>query len=68
MNNKQLKKEMKNMSQQELVEKLGDLRQEKLALDLNAARTHVKSFPSMKRMYKRAIARGLTLLRQTIGS
>jgi ribosomal protein L29 len=68
MNNKQLKNEMKNMSQQELAQKVEDLRQEKLALTLNAARTHVKSFSSMNRMYKRAIARGLTLLRQTIES
>lgn len=65
MNYKQLKIELKNLSQLDLAQKIGDLRQELLALDLNAARSHVKSLPSLKRMYKRAIACGETLLRQT---
>ncbi len=68
MNYKQLKNEFKNLSQIELAQKIGDIRQELLALHLNAARSHVKSLPSMKRMYKRAIACGETLLRQTFQS
>ncbi len=68
MNTKQLKNEMKKMSQQELAQKIGELRQELLALDLNAARTHVKSYASDKQRFKQAIACGLTLLRQTIQS
>lgn len=64
---KQLKMaELKQASQQEVIQKLIEMRQEYLKLRLNAATSHVKSFPSQKRALRKNIARLLTSLRQSI--
>jgi ribosomal protein L29 len=56
--------ELKKLSLQELVEKLEITRQELFKLRLNAATSHVKSFPSQKREHRKAIARMLTIFNQ----
>jgi ribosomal protein L29 len=64
--NKQLKGELRNLAPQQLAAKIEEMRRELFALRLNAARGHVKSFPSTQKTLKRSIACGLTLLRQKL--
>ena len=57
-------KELKQLNAQELVSKVDSLRRELLTLRLSSATSHVKSFSSQQRALKKAIACGLTYLRE----
>lgn len=52
--------ELKQLSHQELAQKLLEMRQEYFKLRLNAVTSPVKSYPSQKRMLRKNIARLLT--------
>jgi len=52
------------MDVQQLELQVEELRRELFKIRLDAATSHVKSFPSEKRRLKRSIAHGLTVLRQ----
>ena len=57
--------ELQNLSQQELVQKLVEMRQEYFKLRLSAATSHVKAYSSQKHMLRKNIARVLTVLHQS---
>ncbi|MGC2310178.1 MAG: 50S ribosomal protein L29 [Candidatus Babeliaceae bacterium] len=55
-------KELKDLSNEQLIGKLEEFRQELFKLRINAATAHIKSFPSDQRLLKKNIARALTFL------
>ena len=55
--------ELRVLTLEQLHIKLNELRRDFLELRLKSATTHVKSFPSDKRMLKRSIAQVLTHIR-----
>lgn len=61
---KNMRKELQQLNAQELSVKVEALRGELFSLRLSATTTHVKSFASQKRALKKAIACGLTYLRE----
>lgn len=61
---KNIHKELKQLGAKELAVKVDALRRELFSLRLNAVTAHVKSFPSQQKALKKAIACGLTYLRE----
>ena len=57
------RQEFKGLSKEDLQEKVNGLRKQLFSLRLNAATAHVKDYSQFK-LLRRAIARGLTYLRQ----
>jgi len=57
------RQELKELSKENLQEKVNELRKKLFALKLNAATAHIKDYSQFKHL-KRAIARALTYLKQ----
>lgn len=63
MKNTKIKKELKELSAEQLKGRLNVLRQELFSLRVNATTTHVKDYSQFKKMQK-DVARALTFLQQ----
>lgn len=60
---KKVKEELKQLSAQELKDKLDSLRREYFGLKLNAATAHVKDYSQFKKI-KKNVARVATIIKQ----
>lgn len=58
-------KELKNMSLEQLQDKLDDFRRELFQLNLNAATSHIKDGSQFKKL-KKNIARALTVINEKV--
>lgn len=57
------RQELKGLSKEDLQEKVNTMRKQLFSLRLNAATAHIKDYSQFKHL-RRAIARGLTYLKQ----